>query len=252
MSTPVRHTAIYFNLNAEKKQKSAISGQPLSKLKNPVYFRGNPNIYDLEEVHKQWNEYAFRPDDMYPVRTYTNGAAQYDQTMDLIARSLSEKPMKMYVGNLYEIVSVSWDAFVLAHENKVFTRKMFKRLHDSNVNIGGCELPPSILASASDHAPDLESNLKNYETFLKEIKNWDHFNPITPEKRHFFLNNMHITHWRFEDIHILNGGKTLNFGIDNYLAHELYDSELKHAVFTYGITWALKVPVTLIQINPFN
>jgi len=256
MSAPIKHTALYFSPNIGKTKYSAISDRKLSDLENPVYFRGDPKIYDLQELRKHWEKYASRGYDMYPVGTHEKGAAQYDQTMDLIThvvpRHLSEMPMKMFVGDLYEIVSVSWDEFISAHNHRVFSHKMIKLLKDSKVNLSGCELPPSILL-AIDHQGryNLDMSLEETETFLKKIENWDVFNPPTPENRNFFLNNMDIHNWSYDNFRLLDGGKTLMFGIDDLLQRELYENELKYAVFTYAITLAFKVPVALIQLKKY-
>jgi hypothetical protein len=257
MSAPIKHTALYFKPSLEEKKESAISHIKLSQLKNPVYFRGKPEIYDLEEVHEQWEKYRNGERDMYPVRTYGNGAAQYNKTMDLIynsvPRRLSEMPMRMFVGDLYEIVSVSWDEFILAHNNRVFSHKMIQLLKDSKVNLSGCELPPSILTPEYEGAStNLDMSLQKTEIFLKQIENWDVFNPPTPENRHFFLNNIYIQNWSYDHIQLSDGQKTLNFGSDFFLQRELYESEIKHAVFTYAVTLAFKVPVALIQIKEYT
>jgi hypothetical protein len=256
MSIPIKHTGLYFNPNIEKTKYSAIGAQNLSKLKNPVYFRGDPKIYDLEELHEQWEKYASRGYDMYPVRTYGKGTAQYDQTMDFITRAvprrLSEMPMKMFVGDLYEIVSVSWDEFISTHNHKIFSHKMIRLLHTSGVNTRGCELPPSILASAYEGAPDLDKSLQQTEILLKNIEKWDYFYPITPEKRNFFLNHMYIQNWNYDNFRLVDGGKTLIFGNDDLLQCELRENETKYAVFTYALTLAFKVPVNLIQIKAYE
>jgi hypothetical protein len=257
MSAPIKHTALYFSPKIEKTKYSALSGRKLSELDNPVYFRGDPKIYDLQELRKQWEEYASRGYDMYPVGTHEKGAAQYDQTMDFITRvvprHLSEMPMKMFVGDMYEIVSVSWDEFISAHNHRVFSHKMIQLLKNSKVNLSGCELPPSILLTPEYEgaSTNLDMSLEKTEIFLKQIENWDYFKNATPEKEHFFLNNMDIHNWSYNNFRLVDGGKTLIFGIDDLLQRELYENELKYAVFTYAITLAFKVPVALIQLKKY-
>ena len=46
-------------------------------------------------------------------------------------------------------------------------------------------------------------------------------------------------------------GQGQMFGIDDLLQRELYENELKYAVFTYAITLAFKVPVALIQLKKY-